>query len=136
VAEREGSESYRNLKAWQEAMRLAEMVYALANKLPSEERFGMIPQMQRAAVSIPSNTAEGSGRGSALDFGRFLKTARGSLMELETLMLLAERIRYLSSNDLKDFWPQAQLVGRLLNGLIRGLKTQRSKTIPGESEGG
>ncbi len=136
MAECEGSEAYRNLKAWQEAMRLAEIVYALAKKLPDEERFGMVGQMRRAVVSIPSNTAEGSGRGSPMDFGRFLRNARGSLMELETLVLLSERFRYLSREDVIDYWPQSRLVGRLLNGLIRDLKRRLRGGPPNGAEEG
>lgn len=118
----EGSRAYRKLDVWQESMILVELGYGLAEKLPPKERFGLIPQMQRAAVSVPANIAEGSGRYYPAEYVRFLLTARGSLMELETQVSIAQRLRFAPEGDLEAFWPQAQKVGRLLNGLIRALK--------------
>ena len=80
--------TFRDLTLWQKAMELAEAVYALCKQLPDVERFGLISQMQRAAVSIPSNIAEGHGRYSDNDFIRFLQIANGSKCELQTQILL------------------------------------------------
>lgn len=84
--------SHKDLIVWQKAMILAELTYFLTKKLPKSESFGLISQMQRAAVSIPSNIAEGWGRNSANELKRFLLIARGSAAELETQLLLAERL--------------------------------------------
>ncbi|HOX08271.1 MAG TPA: four helix bundle protein [Planctomycetota bacterium] len=113
---------YRDLEAWQKAMDLAEAVYSVCRKLPEQERFGLASQLQRAAVSIPSNIAEGQGRKHRKDFCRFLLIARGSLMELETQLLLSERLKYASKAELQPVWDLSQQVGRLLGGLVRAME--------------
>lgn len=84
--------SYRNLKVWQASFRLTEEVYELATKLPPEEKFGLISQIQRCAVSIPSNIAEGQQRTGSKEFSQFLGIARGSAAELSTQLLLIESL--------------------------------------------
>jgi four helix bundle protein len=83
--------SYQKLIAWQRAMELAEQAYSLARLFPAEARYELSSQLRRAAISIPSNIAEGHGRRSRPQFQQFLRVARGSLQELETQVLLAER---------------------------------------------
>lgn len=114
--------SYRDLRVWQEAMTLTEMVYQLSRKLPTAERFGLSSQMTRTAVSVPANIAEGHGSNHRTVFLNHLSIARGSLMELETHLLLAERTQLLKSGQNRDALAQAQTVGMLLNGLIRSLR--------------
>ena len=90
---------YRDLRVWQDAMGLAELVYEMARKLPAEERFGLTMQLRRAAVSVASCIAEGNARGSTKDYARFLSMSAGSLAEVETQTLLARRFGYLSDAD-------------------------------------
>lgn len=89
-------QSYRQFIAWQKAMDLAEEVYRATRTFPKEELYGMTSQLRRAVVSIPSNIAEGQGRQSTGEFRQFLGNARGSLLEVESQILLAERLQYLS----------------------------------------
>ncbi|MFH0787254.1 MAG: four helix bundle protein [Pseudomonadota bacterium] len=91
-------ESYQDLLVWQRSMGLVELVYRLSNNLPIEEKFGLIPQMCRAAVSIPSNIAEGYGRQASGEYRHHLSIARGSLLELETQIILCQRLGFLSKN--------------------------------------
>lgn len=88
--------SYRDLQVWQKGMDLAAEIYSLCKLLPSSEQFGLCSQMQRSAVSIPSNIAEGHGRGSPNEQLHFLNIANGSRTELQTQLLLCERIGYLT----------------------------------------
>ncbi len=92
---------FKSLKLWQEAMNLVVIIYELTDNLSNSEKFGLIKQMRRAAVSIPSNIAEGSGRGSIPQFIQFLNIAQGSAFELETQLLLLERMNLASSEDIK-----------------------------------
>ena len=90
VSNRKHHESH----VWQESMTLVEMVYKLTEVFPEVERYGLISQLRRAAVSVPSNIAEGAARGSDAEFIRFLHIARGSLSEIETQLLIAQRLGY------------------------------------------
>ena len=112
--------TFRDLIAWQKAMELAKQVYHATARMPDTEKFGLTAQMRRATVSIPSNIAEGHGRQSLMEYIRFLKIARGSLMELQTQLILAEELSFIqippSLNEL-----QAE-TDRVLQGLIRSLE--------------
>ena len=112
---------YTQLETWQRAMDLAEAVYAATRGYPKEEMYGLIAQTRRSAVSVPSNIAEGQGRGSSREFVRFLAVARGSLCELQTQILLAQRFRYLDADRSANLMDQSWTVGRLINGLIRAV---------------
>jgi len=90
------SASYQDLRVWQDAMDLVENVYCETQGFPKEERYGLTSQMRRAAVSIPSNIAEGKGRSTDRDRSLFFCHARGSLLELETQILIAERLKFLA----------------------------------------
>jgi four helix bundle protein len=103
------------LDAWKEAMALVKQVYELTGKFPSSEAFGLTGQMRRAAVSIPSNLAEGAARAGAKEFGQFLNIAKGSLSELETQTLIAKDLGYAGS--VEELLNQAEKVSRLLAGL-------------------
>jgi len=113
---------YRDLEVWQKAMDLVVTVYHMSVALPSTERFALTDQIHRAAVSIPSNIAEGHGRLHRPDFLRFFSMARGSLMELQTQVEIAFRLNYLTSQQQAQIRERCQEVGRLLNGLIRSLR--------------
>lgn len=87
--------NFKQLQIWQDAMAVVKDVYILTDKIPNAEKYGLISQMQRAAVSIPSNIAEGSGKESDIDFNRFLSISLGSAFELETQIILATNLRYI-----------------------------------------
>ncbi|MGH8021691.1 MAG: four helix bundle protein [Opitutaceae bacterium] len=112
--------SYRELKVWQRSMDLVAMVYSVASALPKEELFALGSQLRRAAVSIPANVAEGQARGGPAEFRQFLLIARGSLAELETLLLLAHRLHRLPPAP-EPLLAECAEIGRMLNGLIRSL---------------
>src|SRR4051812_28791574 len=92
-----GSGSYRDLTAWQKAMDLVEQVYLGSRNWPKEEAYGLTSQVRRAAISVPSNIAEGQGRDSTKEFLHHLSMARGSILELETQILVAERLGYVDT---------------------------------------
>jgi four helix bundle protein len=121
-----GVTSYRELIVWQKAMDLAVAVYKITEVLPSRERYGLTDQVRRAAVSVPSNIAEGQGRSTVNDFLRFLSIARGSLNEMETQILIAQRIGYLPESDRDVILRQSDEVGRLLRALGRSLTSRGS----------
>lgn len=113
--------SYRDLEVWKEAMDLSRHVYKITKNFPKEETFGLRLQSRRAAISIPSNIAEGFARGSRNDYKRFLMITRGSLYELETQMLLCENFEFITADDYHSFSIKAETVAKLLHGLIRSL---------------
>ena len=113
--------SFRDLDAWQEAMLLAEQVYLLVAQLPAEERFGLISQLKRAAVSVPSNIAEGHARGATKEFSRYISIARGSMAELETQMELAVRVGLLPQTSIDPLLLRCDKLGRILRGLRKSL---------------
>ena len=94
--------NYNNLQIWQLAMDLVEEIYKLTASFPIEEKFGMVSQMTRAAVSIPSNIAEGAGRNSDKDFAHFISIAIGSLYELNTQIVLSERLGYINQSQSQE----------------------------------
>ena len=111
---------YRDLVVWQKAMDLVVHLYTATATFPPEERFGLVAQMRRAAVSVPSNIAEGQGRRTSDDeFVRFLKIARGSLAELETQVELSIRLNFLETPQASALQSSADEVGRLLSGLMK-----------------
>jgi four helix bundle protein len=112
---------YQELIAWQKAMDLVEEVYTATRRFPREEIYGLTSQVRRAAVSIPSNIAEGQGRRTTADFIRHLSIAYGSLLELETQVLIATRLRYLPPENCNNVIHKAGEVGRILNGLMSSL---------------
>jgi four helix bundle protein len=113
------SRNYRDLVAWQRAMDLVEVVYVATRKFPKEEQYGLTIQMKRASVSVPSNIAEGQGRGNGKEFARFLKIAYGSLREIETQAEIAFRLGFADRSTVSRILSLAGDVGRLINGLIK-----------------
>lgn len=114
--------NYSDLIAWQKAMDLVEMVYAATKHFPKEELYGLTNQVRRAAVSVPSNIAEGQGRKSTNEFLRYLSMAHGSLREVETQVIIAARLLYLEERETNDLLALASEVGKLINGLINSLR--------------
>jgi four helix bundle protein len=115
-------ESYQDLIVWQKAIELVVESYHLTRKLPSTERFGLVSQIQRAAVSIPANIAEGHGRHFRGDYRQFLSIARGSLKELETHFVISERLGFLTEADLRRARALSDEVSRMLSALHRKLR--------------
>jgi len=105
-------------------MELVTEIYRVTKKFPKEELFGLMSQLRRAAVSIPSNIAEGKGRLSKGEFRQFLGNARGSLAEMETQILIAQNLNYLDEPETKTLLTKVEEVGEILNGLISAVKNQ------------
>ncbi len=119
--------TYQDLKVWQKSVALVVDIYRLTKSFPRDEQYGLTSQLRRAAVSIPSNIAEGQGRRSERDFQKFLVTARGSLLELETQLVIAEKLDYLPATAGKALRAQTAELGRMLNGLISAVGQARVK---------
>ena len=120
-------ESYRDLTVWQKAVDLVESCYKLSSLLPREEKYGLASQIQRAAVSVPANIAEGFGRRNIGEYIHHLLMANGSLKELETHLIVAGRIGQLTSKAVQPVMDQAEEIGRMLSGLIASLERVRSQ---------
>ncbi len=116
-----GVRDYTDLIAWQKAMDLVVRVYEATKGFPPEERFGLTNQLRRAAVSVPSNIAEGQGRHATRDFLRCLSIAYGSLQEVETQLIIARRLKYLDEHLHCGLSDMTNEVARLINGLMNSL---------------
>ena len=121
-------QSYRDLDVWVRAIDLSKKIYRLTRAFPREEIFGLTSQIRRAAVSVPANIAEGSGRRGTKEFLYHAGVARGSLYELVSLIDIALDQAYLTAEDAAILNDEAGHVGRLISGLIRSL--ERSQTAP------
>lgn len=121
--------SYKDLVAWQKSMALVTEVYRASQEFPKEEVFGLMSQARRAAVSVPSNIAEGHARTSKKEFQYFLSNARGSLAELETQLTIAHQLAYINETTITQLLNQLWEVARILNGLLSSLK-RPSKSNP------
>ena len=115
------NENFRHLITWQKGMEFAEECYAVARRLPDWEKFGLTSQLQRAAVSVPANIAEGHGSGTKRRFINHLWIANGSLREAETHLLLAQRLGHVGEAAVKSPLELADRVGRPITGLRRSL---------------
>ena len=120
-----GVRNYRDLVVWQKAMDLVEMVYKVTASFPKQELFGLTAQLRKAAVSIPSNIAEGQGRQSDREFHHFLRISHGSLREVETQILIATRLAYMSEQSKSSLLERSAEIGRLTNGLLSTLSAKR-----------
>ena len=119
--------SYRDLRAWQDAVTLAEACYRLTREFPRDELFGLTSQIRRAVGSVPANIAEGHGRENTGSFVQYLRISQGSLKELETHLLLSERVGVLSGPDLQPVIAQCESLGKMLRALIRSLQDKAAK---------
>ena len=119
-------ESYKDLDVWQVAMTLAQESYLLTARFPKDEMYGMAAQIRRAAVSIPANIAEGYGRDQTGSFVQFLRIAQGSARELETHLILAERIRLADQQAVAPRQELCERVSKMLRSLIRSLEARRA----------
>ena len=116
--------SYKELEVWQKSVNLAIETYKIIKKFPQEERFGLTAQVQRATTSVPANIAEGWGRGSTKEYIQFLLIARGSLTELETHLIIAHQLDYLSKDELEQLQKEIENIGKMLNRLIQTLRAR------------
>jgi len=119
---------YKDLLVWQKSMRLVQIVYQSTQSFPECERFGLAMQVRRAAVSIPSNIAEGQARKSSAEFAHFLTIAQGSLAEVETQMIIACELGYLTSSAFNDFADLHSEVSRMLSALWSKIATNSDST--------
>jgi four helix bundle protein len=115
--------SYRDLKVWLDAMTLVEGCYLFTKVFPRDEMYGLTSQIRRASVSVPANIAEGYGRDSTGSYVQFLKVAQGSLKELETHLILSQRLKLGSFDFAAKLLDQADRIGRMLRALVRSLQT-------------
>lgn len=120
-----GSRDYRDLVVWQRGMELVVEIYGATKSFPKSETYGLTSQIQRAAVSVPANIAEGQGRGHLKAFLNHLSISNGSLMEVETLIQIALRLGYIDKNTIKPLISRIEETKRLLNGLRNSLNKQK-----------
>ena len=116
------SDSYRDLRVWQSAMEFVSAVYEATRGFPKEELYGLVSQMRRAAVSIPSNIAEGKGRITDRDRSHFYFQARGSVLELETQILIAQALEFLTESRAQALLERSSELSRMLNALIHAIR--------------
>ena len=116
--------SYRDLEVWKKSIDWVERIYLASKCFPTEEKFGLTSQLRRAAVSVPANIAEGAARTSTGEFLQFLSVASGSLAEVETLPLIAYRLRIIQRESYTELMQTAGDLGRMLTGLKRSLRSK------------
>ena len=116
--------SYRDLKVWQKSMDLTVRTYEVTRRFPSEEKYGLVSQMRRAAASVPANIAEGRARRSTKEFIQMLGIARGSLAELETFVTLSERLGLIRKETSESLLEDCAEINRMMNGLMRALSSR------------
>ena len=117
--------SYQDLEVWKKSIDWVERIYRVSSSFPPEEKFGLVSQIRRAAVSVPANIAEGAARTGTGEFLQFLSVASGSLAEVETFLILAVRLGYLAEQDRKTLEPESDEISRMLGGLKRSLQSRR-----------
>ena len=118
--------NFKELKVWQEAMVLAKEVYLATTAFPASEKFGLVSQMNRAVISIPSNIAEGAGRNSDKELAQFLSIAVGSAFELETQMILAQELKFISKENADTILPRISKIQKMLFALKKSLMEKQS----------
>ena len=117
--------SYSDLIVWQKAIALSLEIYRITRRFPKDERFALVDQMRRAAVSIPSNIAEGRSRGSAKDFSHFLRMALGSAAEVETQLIISKELTYCDVPDYEKISALFSKIRRMLHAIINKLETSK-----------
>ena len=120
-----GIRSYRDLNVWQRAVELVEEIYRVSARFPDDERFGLISQIRRAAISVPSNIAEGYGRRRTGHYVHHLDIANGSLKEVETQLIIAGRLNFIDKENAQEAWSLLQQSGKMLTNLTRSLDHNR-----------
>ncbi len=118
--------SYHDLEVWKRGVQLVKKVYKLTSGFLKSELYGLTSQIRRAAVSFPANIAEGWGRESSKNYVQFLRNSRGSLFELDTLMIIAEELNYISSDQLLQLQEKVNELGKMLNSIIKKINIRIS----------
>ena len=114
--------TYKDLIVWQKSIALVTSLYAITKTFPADEKFGITSQINRAVVSVPANIAEGWGRESSKNYLQFLRISRGSLMEVETLLLISRNLNFISEQNYIEVNQQIDEVGKILQGLIKSVQ--------------
>jgi four helix bundle protein len=117
--------SYKDLVVWRKAMKLVTEIYKATSAFPKNELYGLTSQLRRAAVSVPCNIAEGQGRLTHGEFQQFLGYARGSIMEVETLIQISTDLNFLQSTQSEQLQDETAELGRILNGLLSSIRESR-----------
>jgi four helix bundle protein len=125
--------SHRDLIVWQKSMDLCVEAYRISSRFPPRERYRLVDQLTRAAVSVPANIAEGSGRGSTRDYARFLGIAKGSLMELQTFFDLSLRLNYVRPDGVAHAHSLVVEVSKMLTALRKSLEARALGVVPARS---
>lgn len=113
---------FRNFEIWKQGIELVKLIYKVSAKLPENEKFVLKSQLNRAAISVPSNIAEGCSRSSEIEFKRFLEIALGSLFEVETQLIIIQDLNFISSDDLLPIFILIEKEGKMINTLINKIK--------------
>lgn len=116
---------FKELKVWERSVKLSKTIYQLTKGFPDSERFGLVSQLNRCSVSIPSNIAEGAGRNTAGEFKQFLGISIGSLYEMETQLIISNEIGLISQNSLEIISNEIEEINKMLIGLIKSLSTKK-----------
>jgi four helix bundle protein len=119
--------SYKDLIVWQKSIALVSKVYSLTKRFPSDEKFGLISQLTRASISIPANIAEGWGRESRKNYIQFLRVSRGSLFELETLLIISKNEGFITSEAFQDISLNTDELTRMLGSMIKKLEDKMNE---------
>jgi len=119
--------SYHDLEIWKRGIQLVKTVYKITSEFPKTELYGLISQTQRAAVSFPANIAEGWGRESSKNYIQFLRNSRGSIFELDTLLIIATELNYISSDQLVELQKEINELGKMVNSIIKKINTRISE---------
>ena len=122
------SGTYKDLIVWQKSISLVTDVYTLTKKFPVDERYGLVTQLNRAVISVPSNIAEGWGRELSKNYLQFLRISRGSLMEVETMILISKNLNFITEKDYLEIQGKIEEVGKILQGLIKSIH-QKTRII-------
>ncbi len=115
---------HKKLNAWVKSFEFVKEIYLVTDKFPSEEKFGLVSQMRRAAVSVPVNIAEGAARKSKKEFIQFLHIALGSMTELDTLLLLSADVGFISKSECDSLIDKLDTIGKIIYGLIKSLDSK------------
>jgi len=117
--------THKNLDVWKNSVEFVSEVYKLTNTFPDNEKFGLINQIRRSAISIPSNIAEGAGRNTKKEFSRFIHIAQGSATELETQLIISKNLEYINQEQYASNLEKLTSIMKMLSGLVRSLKSNQ-----------
>jgi four helix bundle protein len=120
--------NYKELKIWKKSMDLVENVFQLLANIPNSEKYGLIDQIKRSSISVPSNIAEGAGRTSNKDFSRFLSFSRGSLNELNTQLIISYRLNFIENDQLNELEIKINEIQKMIYKFNQGLETKNDQS--------